>query len=203
MSFLKPSLLNQDIQTQNNELCWEKTEVENQTNETVSGNKTENTNCVTNIHNYGGNIPPEIKEYIDKRIDEKFEEIKANFIPKTAKPKLSIIQYATALDMHLWIRNLGDISAENISIRVPEDEKQKLCSKGWIYYTIKECFEKSSFTLHSNEKCEFAVYHGHAFEPLKPRPFKFLLTYNYQDDNGTEHPVTELLPVNIGTFTFG
>ncbi len=198
MSFLKPSLLNQDIQTQNNELCWEKTEVENQTNENVSRDKIVN-------NNYGSNFSQEIKEYIDKRIDEKFEEkfeeIKANFIPKTAKPKLSIVQHATAIDMHLFLCNSGNLDADIVSIKIPEEEMKKLLDKGWKESDLRECFEKNSFTLRSGNSCEIAAYHGRAWEPLKPRPFKFLLTYKYRDNNGKQQEKEEFLSPHIGTFT--
>ena len=135
MNFFKASLFKQGMQTQNNELFCKKTKVENQTNETVSGNKTENKNCVTNIHNYGSNIPLEIKEYIDKRIAElhkELEEIKTNFIPKTAKPSLrmDLLLFCVRLGgcpegAQCEIKNIGNIEANNIVIKLPKGIEER------------------------------------------------------------------------------
>ena len=172
------------------------------------GSSTINNSGVVNIGTSGKqeeDLDEKIKTYIDRRVDEKFEEIKTNFVPRTAKPELSIIQYANANCVCLHVLNSGCLDAENVSIKVPEDEIECLLNNGWDddIDSIRKCFEIDHVTLHSGEQCELAKYDKDCLEPkLKQRPRLFLVTYSYQRGEETVHPPQEKLLVRIGTFTF-
>ena len=61
MKFMENNAFKAEVQNQYNEFCRE---------------KTQNTNCTTN--NYGG-ISQDLKEYIDRCIDEKLEQFREKY----------------------------------------------------------------------------------------------------------------------------
>ena len=209
MGLLDLNGIKREVQNQHSEFFLKKEEVQHQNNETTCGDKTDNTNCTTNIYNnYGSTLSTDtqgyiaqcikelfgkseeefgrrVRAYIDKRIDEKFEEIKANFIPKTAEPRLEIVSDIQKVDIPgywndvyeevLYIKNSGNVGVEHVSITVPEDEKERILlpsSKkeglSWDNFEIKDCFIPAN-----------SLYSLYAGDILDTRPRKFHLDYWY------------------------
>lgn len=137
-----------------------------------------------------------LKAYINECIDRKFEAIKENFIPEMAEPNIQVISdIRTTCDFSminkkvLYIQNSGHTGAKNVSITVPEDEKERILPS--VGKEELDLFELKEFDMPADSSytlCELKA------DSVLPR--KFHLNYQYDLQNGkTEYREIKVLVV--------
>lgn len=143
-----------------------------------------------------GDLDARLKAYIDECIDKKFEAIKANVIPERTEPNIQIVSDTrTTCDFSmvnkkvLYIQNSGHTGAKNVSITVPEDEKERILPS--VGKEELDLFELKEFDMPAGSSytlCELKA------DSVLPR--KFHLNYQYDLQNGkTEYKEIKVLVV--------